>query len=242
MAAPAPAAADTSQEVQPSMLSRVRYQLARQGQRYLDMSVPHLALRWVGLAVMAGVFCARIYFTRGFYIIAYGLFIYLLQALVMFLSPAVDPATQRDSTGILGETGRAGGLMAGQGADDGEEFRPFVRRLPEFKFWLTATKAVCISTLATFFSALNIEVFVPILVAYAIMLFCLTARKQVMHMIRYKYIPVSTGKQTYGKKKGGGASDSAAAAASATIGPVINSIIAPLGAAPSSSPKAVGST
>ena len=35
----------------------------------------------------------------------------------------------------------------------GEEFKPFIRRLPEFKFWYQAQRAVVMATGATFFQA-----------------------------------------------------------------------------------------
>lgn len=60
-----------------------------------------------------------------------------------------------------------------------EEFRPFIRRLPEFKFWLSATKATLIALAMSFFEIFNIPVFWPILVVYFIMLFCLTMKRQI---------------------------------------------------------------
>ncbi|GFP85029.1 protein rer1b [Phtheirospermum japonicum] len=32
-----------------------------------------------------------------------------------------------------------------------QEFRPFIRRLPEFKFWYAITKAFCVAFMMTFF-------------------------------------------------------------------------------------------
>lgn len=57
-----------------------------------------------------------------------------------------------------------------------EEFRPFVRRLPEFKFWVAATRAVAIGFFCTFFEMFNIPVFWPVLVVYWIILFSLTSK------------------------------------------------------------------
>jgi hypothetical protein len=34
---------------------------------------------------------------------------------------------------------------------DSEEFRPFSRRLPEFKFWAGSARGVCIAFTMTFF-------------------------------------------------------------------------------------------
>jgi hypothetical protein len=60
-----------------------------------------------------------------------------------------------------------------------EEFRPFIRRLPEFKFWVSATKATLVALVMSFFEIFNIPVFWPILVVYFILLFCLTMKRQI---------------------------------------------------------------
>lgn len=60
-----------------------------------------------------------------------------------------------------------------------EEFRPFIRRLPEFKFWYSVTKSTVIGLICTFFECFNIPVFWPILVMYFITLFCITMKRQI---------------------------------------------------------------
>lgn len=57
------------------------------------------------------------------------------------------------------------------------------------------TKAFCIAFLLTFFSIFDVPVFWPILLFYWIVLFTLTMRRQIMHMIKYKYVPFNFGKQ-----------------------------------------------
>ncbi|MFS8002144.1 putative retrieval of early ER protein Rer1 [Helianthus anomalus] len=54
---------------------------------------------------------------------SYALGIYILNLLIRFLSPQVDPEFQDLSDGPF---------LPNRSSD---EFRPFVRRLPEFKFW-----------------------------------------------------------------------------------------------------------
>lgn len=49
--------------------------------------------------------------------------------------------------------------------------------------------------LMTFFSIFDVPVFWPILLCYWIVLFVLTMKRQMMHMIKYRYIPFSFGKQ-----------------------------------------------
>lgn len=60
-----------------------------------------------------------------------------------------------------------------------EEFRPFVRRLPEFKFWYSISKSTLIALICTFFDCFNVPVFWPILVMYFITLFCITMKRQI---------------------------------------------------------------
>lgn len=57
-----------------------------------------------------------------------------------------------------------------------EEFKPFIRRLPEFKFWYWATRAIVISFACTWFEIFNVPVFWPVLVMYWIILFVLTSK------------------------------------------------------------------
>jgi hypothetical protein len=62
---------------------------------------------------------------------------------------------------------------------DEEEFRPFIRRLPEFKFWLSATKATLLALASTTTRATDIPVYWPILLVYFFTLFGLTMRRQI---------------------------------------------------------------
>lgn len=60
-----------------------------------------------------------------------------------------------------------------------EEFRPFIRRLPEFKFWYSVTKSTMIALFCTFFDVFNVPVFWPILVMYFFTLFGITMKRQI---------------------------------------------------------------
>ncbi|XP_020202431.1 protein RER1A isoform X1 [Cajanus cajan] len=169
-------------------ISRWKFAAWRQYQHVLDKITPHVGRRWAGFAGVALVYALRVYFVEGFYIVSYGLGIYILNLLIGFLSPQVDP-----------EIVDAEGPTLPTTASD--EFRPFVRRLPEFKFWYSITKAFCIAFVMTFFSAFDVPVFWPILLFYWVVLFTLTMRKQISHMIKYKYLPFSSGKQRYDGKR-----------------------------------------
>ncbi|CAK9204407.1 unnamed protein product [Sphagnum troendelagicum] len=162
-----------------------RDNLARKFQYYLDKSTPHAVARWIGSLVVAAIYCLRAYYIQGFYIVTYGLGIYLLNLLIGFLSPQVDPESE-------------GPALPTKGSD---EFKPFIRRLPEFKFWYALTKAFCVAFVLTFFTIFDVPVFWPILLLYWIVLFVLTMRRQISHMIKYRYIPFSLGKQRYTGKR-----------------------------------------
>lgn len=180
------AAAENSQ---PSPILRPFRRLKELHQYYLDKITPYSTGRWIFWIVLSILYIIRVVILEGWYIITYGLGIYLLNLFIAFLSPKVDPAIQEiDDDGPSLPT------------KSGEEFRPFMRRLPEFKFWYSATKAVLIAMFCTCFDSLNIPVFWPILVMYFFLLFFLTMKRQIKHMLKYKYIPFTHGKAVYKSK------------------------------------------
>jgi hypothetical protein len=67
-----------------------------------------------------------------------------------------------------------------------QEFKPFVRRLPEFKFWHAATRAIGIAFLCCWSEIFNLPVFWPVLVVYWLILVFLTMRRQIQSMIKYR--------------------------------------------------------
>ncbi|XP_058081012.1 protein RER1A-like [Magnolia sinica] len=172
-----------------SVVSQWTATISRRYQHLLDKSTPHVLRRWTAFGAIALLYVLRVYLIQGFYIVSYGLGIYILNLLIAFLSPQVDPEIQELVDGPTLPT---------RGSD---EFRPFVRRLPEFKFWYSITKAFCIAFVMTFFSVFDVPVFWPILLFYWLMLFMLTMKRQIKHMIKYKYVPFSFGKQRYTGKK-----------------------------------------
>jgi len=139
--------------------------------------------RWFGFGLALVLYLIRVYFLEGFFIVTYALGIYLLNLLIGFLSPNIDPEEQDGLTEIsLPQT-------------DSEEFRPFIRKLPEFQFWFWGTRAVVFSIIATFFPIFDLPVFWPILLFYFVFLFLITMKQQIMHMIKHKYVPWSTGEK-----------------------------------------------
>jgi hypothetical protein len=119
--------------------------------------------------------------------VAYSLGIYLLNLFLAFLQPKFDPSNEIIDNEM--EDGTAGGLPTKQD----EEFRPFIRRLPEFKFWYSATRAIVIGFVCTFFSIFDVPVFWPVLVVYWLILFTLTSKSQVtMTYMRIAADPITS--------------------------------------------------
>lgn len=146
--------------------------------------------RWIGTGVLFFLFAMRILFAQGWYIgthisrfnvsrhpytnsggiVAYSLGIYLLNLFLAFISPKFDPSLEQDEGMEDGTSGLP--------SKENDEFKPFVRRLPEFKFWYSATKAITIGFVCSFFSIFDLPVFWPVLVMYWIILFALTSELQ----------------------------------------------------------------
>ena len=87
----------------------------------LDKSTVYVKGRWIGFGVAMLLYLLRVYFVNGWYIVTYGLGIYLLNLFIGFLSPQVrrycrtlqcarTPAVIEDSRG-----GWVGGAMRGGG-------------------------------------------------------------------------------------------------------------------------------
>lgn len=174
---------------QPNLIQRMYRKYCEVHQRWLDKSTPYPTFRWCLWVAMVALYLLRVYFLQGWYIVTYALGIYLLNLFIAFLTPKIDPGMDMDEDGPSLPT------------KSNEEFRPFMRRLPEFKFWYSALKAVVVGMICTFFDALNVPVFWPILVMYFFILFTITMKRQIKHMIKYRYLPFTHGKTKYKGKE-----------------------------------------
>lgn len=95
-------------------------------QQLLDKSTPYKTYRWAALAALVLLYAARVWFLQGFYIVTYGLGIYNLNLILLFITPRVDPELE-------------GPVLPTKSDDD---YRPFVRRLQEMKFWCASHHSV----------------------------------------------------------------------------------------------------
>jgi hypothetical protein len=160
-------------EAEQTPFSSVTAHTSRFAQRYqaiLDKSTPFVLYRWLSTGLCLILFFVRILVAQGWYIVAYALGIYLLNLFLAFLQPKFDPSSDALDNDM--EDGSIGTLPT----KSDEEFKPFIRRLPEFKFWYWATRAIVIGFVCSWFEVFNVPVFWPVLVMYWMMLFFLTSK------------------------------------------------------------------
>lgn len=178
---------------QPSAVSKFFHSIQQRYQVVLDKTVPNTLSRWVFTFSLVLFYFIRVYFLQGWYIVTYALGIYILNLFIGFLSPRIDPSSNSRDFFEVSDDEDGPGLPTQRD----EEFKPFIRKLPEFKFWYSCSKSVVIATFCTFFEMFNVPVFWPILVMYFCILFVLTMKRQIKHMIKYRYLPFSHGKRKY---------------------------------------------
>ena len=105
-----------------SPVAKWRDDFSKAFQYYLDRSTPHTLYRWLGTLAVALIYVLRVYIVQGFYVVSYGVGIYILNLMIGFLSPKVDPELEA----LDG---------AGWATKEYDEFKPLIGRLPEFKCW-----------------------------------------------------------------------------------------------------------
>ncbi len=64
----------------------------RKYQYLLDKSSPHVLYRWIFFVLLLAGYFLRVYYLNGWFIVTYGLGIYLLNQFIGFLSPQVRTA------------------------------------------------------------------------------------------------------------------------------------------------------
>ncbi|GAM25828.1 hypothetical protein SAMD00019534_090030 [Acytostelium subglobosum LB1] len=170
----------------PNDLASLKTLVGRKYQNLIERTITFLPHRWAAAALLLILYILRVYTSGGgWYVVTYALGIFLLTQLIAFLSPKWDPDSDVD------------GLNVSLPTKGDEEVKPFVRRLPEFLFWHLIVKALTIAIFCTFIPFLDLPVFWPILLMYFFVLFAITMKNQIRHMIKHKYIPFTVGKKVY---------------------------------------------
>ncbi|CAK9082807.1 Protein RER1, partial [Durusdinium trenchii] len=134
-----------------------------------DPLVPWQRSRWLLLVALELIFAWRIFSLERHYFAAYMLAIYILNQVLLFLSPSTDDDEFSRHTS--------------------SEYRPFVRALSEFRLWCRGTVATLAASLVTFVDDLDMDVDGGALLVYFVLLFIYTMKQQIMHMIQYGYVP-----------------------------------------------------
>ena len=144
--------------------------------------------RWLIVVNLALIFMIRVVKSQGFYCLAYYVCIHILNSFIEFISPLEDPEEY--------------GLNSGDShlpQKNNEEFKPFQRKVKEYRFWSIVFSTFLVAILMTFSKAFDIPVFWPVLLFYFVLIFYIVMRRQIQHMIKYHYLPWNTGKMKYGK-------------------------------------------
>ena len=150
-----------------------------------DKLIIYKLQRWILIIILTIIYLFRMFWTKGYYALTYCIGIHFLNSFIAFISPLDDP--EEDLPEDISHLPQ----------NRNEEFRPFQRKLREYNFWRVMFWTLIIAIPCTFSEAFNLPVFWPLLLFYFILIFFLVMKRQIMHMIKYKYLPWDTGKKTY---------------------------------------------
>eukprot|EP00930_Biecheleria_cincta_P064190 TRINITY_DN49742_c0_g1_i1.p1 TRINITY_DN49742_c0_g1~~TRINITY_DN49742_c0_g1_i1.p1 ORF type:complete len:231 (-),score=49.12 TRINITY_DN49742_c0_g1_i1:76-741(-) len=139
-------------------------------QQVSDALVPYFWCRWLSFGTLVLLFAARVASIERHFFAAYALAIYVLNQVLLFLSPATE------------DDGLPASTQCG-------EYRPFVRALSEFRLWCRGALATVVALVATYVDDLDIDVDGAALLFYFALLFLYTMKQQISHMIKYRYVP-----------------------------------------------------
>lgn len=173
---------DAEPAAQPEMVQKLiitKSEFSMQMESLILKTKPYKLYRWIAYGVLALIFVLRLTIERRFYTIGYVAGIYSVNCLVLFLSPKLDPELY-------------GRDVLPSATDD--DYRPFVRKLPEFVLWQRLMMCAVIVHVATLFPFLDPPVYGPLLLVYLIIVVALSFRARIAHMIRNNYVPFDWGK------------------------------------------------
>ena len=156
-------------------------------QRFEDAIVPHRALRWAVAFIFFMLYWIRVLSIEGFYVVTYAMHLHLLYIAIVFVTPLSDPARDNREE----DDGMALPSSAG------DEFKPFVSKMGEFKAYRGVMRIMGICFFLTFIPLLDIPVFWPILLIYFVALFVSEMSGRIKHMVKFKYVPWSSNKPKY---------------------------------------------
>ena len=73
---------------------------------------------------------------------------------------------------------------------DSDEFKGFQRKKQEMEVWISVTLSSLVTFFCSFFESFDMEICVPILIAYFVIITFLLFKVKMKHMMKYKYNPL----------------------------------------------------
>lgn len=166
---------DSGMHASPSFFGKVR----RSYNRYMDSFVPHRRARWAVTAFLLLMYVCRIYTVGGFPLVTYFMSIRLLFLAVSLITPSQPIVAELPTT------------------DKDDECRPFVPVNDEFVVWRSSTATIVAAFVASCIPIFRIPAYWPILFLYVMILTISTIGGEVMKMVRYGYVPWTSGKKKF---------------------------------------------
>ncbi|KAG9390494.1 Retrieval of early ER protein Rer1 [Carpediemonas membranifera] len=161
-------------ETLPDMAHGLLGQVRNSYNRLLVLSQPKKRERWIIAAVLTVIFLLRVLVAQRWWFIAYCSWVYILSRAVLFVTPNVDPEDSPSNSLPTYEN---------------DEYRPFVSRLSEFRFWRRYTETHVISLVLTLTTLTDVPVIWQILVVYFVILAGFSIGREVHRMRKYGYAP-----------------------------------------------------
>ncbi|KAG9391195.1 Retrieval of early ER protein Rer1 [Carpediemonas membranifera] len=161
-------------ETLPDLVRSLSEEAVATYRQVMAMSLPMKKERWLVAAALSAIFFLRVLIARKWVFIAYCLSIYLLSRLLLFVTPNVDPEDSPSNSLPTYEN---------------DEYRPFVSRLSEFRFWQRYIEAQIVALFLTLTTLTNIPVVWQMLVIYFVLLAGFSLTREISRMRRFKYAP-----------------------------------------------------
>ena len=162
----------------------------RKAQIFKDKITFYPGRRWIAFAFVLCFFLVRMYNQRGYAMLAYLLGLTYLQLVFKFLAPKSNGENDIDEV-----------LEEGEGFSlpvrESDEYKGFQRKLGEMELWLKCMVITVIIDFLSCFKSMDVEVYVPILVFYFVVVTVILCRRKIAHMSKHKYVPFEVGKKSY---------------------------------------------
>jgi len=149
-------------------------------QFFQDKLAPFPLQRWIATGILVLFYICRICVKRTHAVVTYVAAVYLLHAFILFESPKDSNIPSFYENENIGEDDY-------NPSNIDNDFKPYVRKLPEFTFWGFTTQIIFAAFFLTFFEMADIPVFIPILAIYFVFILVMTLYKLVLHSRKFKY-------------------------------------------------------